>query len=435
MNMIFKDIRMIDPSFRILDDMTVAVNSDRISYIGPWDALPQGENRGEVYDGKDKFLIPGLVNIHGHTPMTLLRGFGENLTLQDWLEQRVFPFEAKTTPEDLYYAYLLGVAEMTRFGTVSLTDMYFFGDSMARAVIDSGFKCNLSLAVTGDDSVPYEKRPIYQETLTLLDTYHEGGNGRLKLDLSLHAEYTSTPSIVEAVARHCKSLGLHMHVHVSETQLEHEECKSRRGGKTPAGYLADLGLFDSPTTAAHCVWAEDGDLDIFAEKGVTIAANPVSNLKLASGIGPIPKAMAKGVNIGLGTDSVASNNNLNLFEELKLHAILHKAIMSDPTLIAPEEAFACATVNGARSQGRPDCGSITVGNKADLAVIDANAPNMQPCHNLLYNLVYAATGSEVLMTMIDGKTVYRDGKWPTLDIDYIRKQVNASCSRILTEMG
>jgi len=433
--MLFKNIRMIDHDFHILEETTVAVKDDRISYVGPWDSLPQNGDWGEVYDGRDRLLIPGLVNIHGHTPMTLLRGFGENLTLQDWLEQKVFPFEAKMTPEDLYYAYLLGVAEMVRFGTVSVTDMYFFGDSMARAVLDSGFKCNLSVAVTGNDDVPYEKLPIYQETLTLLDKYHNGGNGRLKLDLSLHAEYTSTPTLAAAVAAHCKNLGLNMHVHVSETRLEHEECKIRRNGKTPARYFADLGLFDMPATAAHCVWAEDEDLDIFAEKGVTIAANPVSNLKLASGTGPIPKAMAKGINIGLGTDSVASNNNLNLFEELKLHAILHKSAASDPTLITPEEAFACATINGARSQGRLDCGSITVGNRADLAVIDGTAPNMQPCHQDLYNLVYAATGSEVLLTMIDGKVVYREGTWPTLDMELIRRQVNASCKRILQEMG
>ena len=236
------------------------------------------------------------------------------------------------------------------------------------------------------------------------------------------------------LAAHCKSLGLNMHVHVSETRLEHEECKARHEGKTPARYFYDLGLFDSPATAAHCVWAEDGDLDIFAGQGVTIASNPVSNLKLASGICPAPKAMAKGVNIGLGTDSVASNNNLNLFEELKLHAILHKTIAGDPTLITPEQAFACVTANGARSQGRASCGSIAEGNQADLVVLDADVPNMKPDHNQLYNLVYAATGGEVLLTMVDGRILYREGTWPTLDMDEIRKQVTASCRRIRKEL-
>ncbi|MCL2121835.1 MAG: amidohydrolase [Clostridiales bacterium] len=433
--MLFKNIQMINPSFEVQDHMTVATRGECIAYVGSWEDLPQNEDWGEVYDGSDRLLIPGMYNIHCHTPMTLLRGYGENLMLQDWLNQKVFPFEDRIKPDDLYYGYLLGVAEMLRFGTVSLTDMYFLGESMARAVQDSGVKCNLSLAVTGGDDIAYEKRPIYQETLSLLEKYHKDGAGRLRIDLSLHAEYTSTPTLVRAVAEHCESLGLRMHVHASETLLEHEECKARRDGKTPVRYFADLGVFDSPTTVAHCVWVEDEDLDILAEKGATIAANPVSNLKLASGICPIPKAMTRGVNIGLGTDGAASNNNLNLFEELKLHAILHKNAANDPTLITPQEAFACATVNGARSQGRMDCGAIAAGNKADLVVMDTRAPNMQPAHHPLYNLVYAATGSEVLLTMADGTILYRDGKWPNLDMERILKQVNASCSRILGELG
>ncbi|MCL1848081.1 MAG: amidohydrolase [Clostridiales bacterium] len=433
--MLFQNIQMIDPGFQVLEGMTVAVKGDRIAYVGNGADLPQGEDWGEVYEGQGKVLIPGLVNIHCHTPMTLLRGFGENLTLQDWLDQKVFPFEDKVTPDDLYYAYLLGVAEMVRFGTVSNTDMYFYGDSMARAILDSGFKSNLSVAVTNSDDAPYEKHPKYQENLMLLEKYHMADGGRLQLDLSLHAEYTSTPKVAAGLAAHCKSLGLRMHVHASETQFEHEECKSRHDGKTPIQYFAALGLFDSPATAAHCVWAEDRDLDILADMGVTIAANPVSNLKLASGICPIPKAMARGVNIGLGTDGVASNNNLNLFEEMKLHAILHKTTANDPTLITPAEAFACATANGSRSQGRLDCGSIAAGNKADLVVMDASAPNMQPCHQQLYNLVYAATGSEVQLTMVDGKILFRDGKWPTIDMAYVQKQISDSCARILRDLG
>ncbi|MDR0468875.1 MAG: amidohydrolase [Peptococcaceae bacterium] len=433
--MLFKDIQMIDPTFQVLENMTVAVKGGVISYIGPYEGLPAGEDWGEAYDGRGRLLIPGLYNIHCHTPMTLQRGLGENMSLQDWLTQKIFPFEERVTPNDLYFAYLLGVAEMLRFGTVSCTDMYFFGDSMARAVIDSGIKSNLSIAVTNFDDEPYDKHPKYQENLTLLEKYHLGGGGRFKLDLSLHAEYTSTPKVAAGLAAHCKSLGLNMHVHVSETKLEHEECKSRHDGKTPVRYLCEQGIFDIPATAAHCVWVEDSDLDIMADKGVTVASCPVSNLKLASGIFPAHKAMARGVNIGLGTDSVASNNNLNLFEELKLYAMLHKAVTGDPTLITPEEAFACATVNGARAQGRMDCGSIAIGHKADLVVIDAEAPNMLPCHNQLYNLVYAATGSEVVLTMVDGAVLYRDGKWPTLDIAEIKKHVNASCDRILKELG
>ncbi|MDR1193567.1 MAG: amidohydrolase [Peptococcaceae bacterium] len=430
--MLFKHIPFIDPAGQVQAPADVAVRGDTIVFIGA--EAPAGD-WGEVYDGRDRLLIPGLYNIHAHTPMTLLRGYGENLALQDWLSQRMFPFEAQLTPEDVYYGYLLGVAEMTRYGVVASTDMYFFGDSMARAALDSGFKTNFCLSPICADERSYQELPVYQENQAMFSQYHLAGDGRLRLDLSLHAEYTSTPKIAAAVAEHCQSLGLRMHLHLSETQLEHEGCKQRRGGKTPAQYFRDLGVFDQPTTAAHCVWVEDGDLDILAEKGVTIAANPISNLKLASGICPVPKAMARGINIGLGTDSVASNNNLNLFEEMKLHAILHKATAGDPTLITPAEAFACATANGARSQGRLDCQGIKEGSKADLAVLDIAGPNARPCHNLLYNLVYAADGGDVRLTMVDGRVLYRDGTWPTLDMEKIYWQVERSCQRILAALA
>jgi 5-methylthioadenosine/S-adenosylhomocysteine deaminase len=192
--MLFKNIQMIDPSFNVLNDMTVAVKGDVVVYIGAESGLPEGD-WGEVYDGTNKLLIPGLYNIHCHTPMTLQRGLGENMTLQDWLNLKIFPFEDKLNADDIYYAHLLGVAEMVRFGTVSNTDMYFFGESMARAVMDSGFKSNLSIAVTNFDTEPYEKHPKYKENLMLLEKYHQGGGGRFKLDLSLHAEYTSTPEV------------------------------------------------------------------------------------------------------------------------------------------------------------------------------------------------------------------------------------------------
>jgi len=433
--MLFKNICMIDPSFEVIENVTVGVKGDTIGYVGPWDGLPDKRGWGEVIDGDMKLLIPGLYNSHGHTPMTLLRGYGENLSLHDWLAMKIFPFEDKLTPDDVYFATLLGIAEMLRFGTVSVTDMYMLCDSMARAVLDSGFKCNLSRAITGGDEVPYYKSDKYQDVEALAGKYHLSGNGRLRIDMSLHAEYTSTPAIAKAVADHCLSLGLNAHVHVSETRFEHEECKTRHEGRTPARYLADAGIFESPATAAHCVWVEDDDLDILASKGVTLAANPVSNLKLASGVCPVHKAMAKGVNIGLGTDSAASNNNLNLFEEMKLHAILHKATTGDPTLITPAQSLACATINGARAQGRKDCGSVSPGFKADLVIVDLSSPNMSPCHNALNNLVYSATGGEVILTMVDGKVLYRDGAWPTIDMDLVLRQVESSRRRILRELA
>lgn len=428
--MLFERISLIDRDYQALSEMYVGTRGDRIAYIGK--EAPAGDF-GERYDGRGKLLIPGLVNIHTHSPMTLLRGYGENMALRDWLNKLIFPFEAKLNSSDIYWAFQLAIAEMVRYGTVSCTDMYYFGGSMAQAVIDAGFKANISDSVTCFDDRDYRKLPIYQETLDTYSAWHGAGDGRLRLDLSVHAEYTSTPKVVAAVAEHCAQLGLRAHIHLAETQKEQVECLARHG-LTPAAYFERLGIFDHPTTAAHCVWCTGEDLDILARHGVTIANNPVSNLKLASGFCPVPAALSKGINIGLGTDSVASNNNLNLFEEMKLFATLNKTLAGDPCLITPAQALAAATVNGARSQGRTDSGLIAEGFKADLAVLDLAGPSMTPCHNLLYNLVYSASGSDICLTLVDGRVLYRDGQWPTLDIERIYAEVENSRQRILREL-
>lgn len=429
--MLFENISLIDDQMQVRENQYVGIAEDRIAYIGS--ERPETDF-GEVYRGKGKLLIPGLVNSHAHTPMTLLRGYGENMSLHDWLNQRIFPFEAKMNAEDIYYGYLLGVAEMLRYGVVSTTDMYYVGDSMARAVIDSGFKSNLSLGIICFTDQEYKELPIYRENAAFYEKYHLAANGRVQVDLSIHAEYTSTDKVVAAVAEQCALWGVRMHIHLSETKAEHENCKNQRQGKTPAKYFESLGVFDNPTTAAHCVWLEPEDFEILAQKGVTLAANPVSNLKLASGICDVPYAMSRGINVALGTDSVASNNSLNLFEEIKLHALLHKNRSGDPTVITPAEAFQAATVNGSKGQGRLDCGSIKVGNKADLAVMDISQPNMKPVHNLLNNLVYSASGSDVCLTMIDGKVLYRDGQYLTLDTEKIYHYIDKAKARILKQL-
>jgi len=429
--MLFKDIALLDENMEIQHHMQVGIRDDKISYIGKEEPK---EDYGEIYDGKNKLLMPGLINAHAHTPMTLLRGYGENMALQDWLEKRIFPFEALLNKEDVYYGYLLGVAEMLRFGVVATTDMYYFGESMAKAVIDSGFKSNIGLSVVCFNDQDYQQLPIYREVTDVYNNYHMAGEGRLRVDLSVHAEYTSTPKVVAAVAEHCRELGLRMHIHLSETKKEHEECKMRNQGKTPAQYFASLGLFDNPTTAAHCIYLEPEDFTILAEKQVTIATNPVSNLKLASGICNVAQAMKQGINIALGTDSVASNNNLNMFEEIKLYAILHKYYAGDPTIITPSQALAAATINGSRSQGRSDSGLIKEGYKADLIVLDIDQPYMKPIHSLLNNVVYSACGTDVCLTMIDGKVLYKDGVYTTLDLERITYEVEKSRNRILSQL-
>ena len=211
-------------------------------------------------------------------------------------------------------------------------------------------------------------------------------------------------------------LGVNTHIHLSETAREHEECKQRRGGLTPAAYFESLGFFKQPCVAAHCVHTEPEDWQILARNGVTVTANPASNMKLASGFAPVPQMLAAGINVTLGTDGVASNNSHNILKDLYLFALLYKGATGDPTVVTAKEALAAATINGARAQGRLDSGSIAVGNRADVAVLDISGPWFSPQTDLLNNLVYAGQGSDVVLTMVDGAVLYRDGIYPTIDV-------------------
>ncbi|NLB17316.1 MAG: amidohydrolase, partial [Syntrophomonadaceae bacterium] len=425
--MLFKDITILDENINVQKSMYVGIDGDRIEYIGS--SMP-AKDYGRIYEGRRRLLMSGFFNSHAHTPMTLMRGYGENLSLHDWLNKRVFPFEAHLTGQDVYYATLLGIAESLRFGIISTTDMYYFCDRMADAFIESGAKANIGRGITCFNDEDLFNLSAYKESKELYEQYNGSGEGRIKIDMSLHAEYTSTPKIVGQLAEFTNSLGAQMHVHVSETRDEHEGCKERHQGRTPVRYLSDLGLLDNKTTAAHCVYVEGEDYDILKEKEVTVASNPISNHKLASGVCNVPKLMGKGINVAIGTDSVASNNSLNFIEEMKFFALVHKEKFQDPRLTTTAETLFAATRAGAIGQGREDTGALKKGFKADLIVLDISGPHMHPVHDITNNLVYSASGSDVLLTMIDGRVVYEEGNYPTLDLEKIRFETNCSAERI-----
>ena len=426
--MLFKNITVLNENFEIEEGRFVLVKDGRIAAIG--DAAPEAYS-GEVYDGKGKLLMPGFYNAHAHSPMTLMRGYGENMVLQDWLNKRIFPFEDKLSSSAVYWGTTLAMAESIRFGIVSTSDMYYFIDDMVQAVADSGAKANISRAITNFDNNDIWNLPSVQEMQRTYEAYHNTEDERIKMDMSIHAEYTSNETGVRAVADYAREKQANMHIHVSETQLEHEECKARHGGMTPVQYFNSLGAFDMPTTAAHCVWVEGEDFDILKEKGVTVASNPVSNLKLASGVCNVPELLRRGIRVAIGTDSVASNNSLNFFEEMKTFAIASKMYYQDPTAVTPVETLRAATVNGASSQGRWDCGRIAEGCRADLIVVDIDQPNMQPVHNMANNLVYSASGSDIVLTMVDGKVLFRDGEYTTIDIEKTMFEVRRETEAIL----
>lgn len=429
--MLFCNITILNERLEIEKNRYVLIKGDRIAYIGS--EKPEG-GYSRQYDGTGKLLMSGFFNGHGHSPMSLMRGYGENMVLRDWLFGKIFPFEAKLSGEAVYWGTMLAMAESLRYGIVSTSDMYYFCDDMARAVIESGAKSNISRSITNPMGEDVAKLESINEMKCFYDSFHNAAGGRIKVDMSLHAEYTSNPETAMALAEYASSLDeTVMHIHVSETKTEHDECIERHG-LTPAAYLEKMGLFDVPAIAAHCVYSDDNDLDIFKVKGVTVATNPVSNMKLASGICNVRKIIDKGINLSIGTDSVASNNSLDFMEEMKVMTIGCKAFTGDPTAVRPVDALRAATYGGAKAQGRLDCGLLKEGCKADLIVVDISQANMHPVHNLINNLVYSGSGKDVVLTMVDGKVLYDNGEYTTIDIEKTICQAEMSTQKILERL-
>ena len=432
--MLFERIAIVDENFDYQEDMYVGISGNLITDISkeaPSDALR--EHYYQTYDGKGKVLMPGFVNAHGHSPMSLMRGYGENLPLQRWLNELVFPFEDQLDGEAVYNGTLLSMAESIRYGITSTSDMYFWVDDMVRAITTSGAKANIARAVTHFGGDVYQLPSFIEQRDSIL-MYHGFDEGRILIDASVHAEYTNSDESVKAVVEQCREHDLIMHIHLSETENEVNECIERRGGKTPVEYFDSLGLFDGPVLAAHSVWLTDNDYQILKSKNVTVASNPISNLKLVSGICDVKKLMDNGIRVAIGTDSSTSNNSLDFFEEIKTFALLAKLKSGDPAFMTPKQALYAATRAGALAQGRKTSGLIKEGYRADLIVVDTDVPNMQPSHNMLNNLVYSACGKDVCLTMVDGRVLYQDGEYKTIDIEKVMYDTNAAKDRILAKL-
>lgn len=431
--MLFKNIDLLDDNLDFRARQWVGVKDGRIDYIGG-EAPEDPAAYGEEYDGAGRLLLPAFYNAHAHAPMTLLRGFAENLPLQAWLNEKCWPFEAKMTAEDNYWGTLLACAEMARYGCVSFSDMYYHTDERVRAVDEAGLKMNVCESELFFEPKPFSEYAIAAKMEGYIKKYHGALGGRILVDYNIHAEYTSNEQTCRDVAAVAKEAGLRMHLHLSETKSEHEECKQRHGGMTPAAYFASIGVFDVPTVAAHCVWCDDDDLEIMKEHGVFAALNPASNMKLGSGFAPVTKMLERGVNVCLGTDGMASNNNHDMFQDLYLMALLSKGYLCDPTAVSPKQALSAATRGGALAQGREDCGLVKEGMKADLAVVDTTGPSWHPMTDPLMNVVYAGHGSDVVLTMCDGEVVYRDGVWPGIDLERVKAECTARTQRIVSEL-
>ena len=410
---------LMDEAGTVMPGAYVVVEGTKIRSVGterPWGPFDQ-----EI-DGHGNVLMPGFVNAHTHVPMTAMRGYGDGNNLQDWLNNYIFPVEARWDDRAVRACTALGLAEMISSGVTSIADMYMHTDIIAQEVASAGISANLCCGgvLFGDTFDPATHGDcVAQRELT--EKWHNYNDGQIRIDASIHGEYTSRKELWQWMADYAREHGLGMHVHISETRAEHEACIARHG-KTPIQTLNDYGVWDTRAIAAHCVWTTPEDWAIMAEKGISAIHNPISNLKLGSGIAPVPAMKKAGVNVCLGTDGVSSNNCTDLFSDLKFAAILHNGANCDPLALLPLDALKMATRDGGIALGR-QTGVIQGGYDADLILVDFSHLNLTPCHSVISNLAYAAHGSDVAMNMARGKVIYKDGEFFTIDLERVRREV------------
>lgn len=404
------------------------VRGDAIAYIGDGRDTSSVLQPGEMIqwdreiDADGKLLLSGFKNAHTHTAMTFLRSYADDLPLQSWLNDQIFPREGQLTEDDVYWLNILGIMEYLTSGITSNFDMYFFPPMDAKASVDTGFR---TVQTSGLNN--------YGGTVELLEENYHIVNEMSDLTsfiVGFHAEYTTSMELMEGVAGLAQKLKSPVFLHNAETKLEVEECKARYG-KTPTQLTEELGMYAYGGGGYHCVWMEDQDVEIFKKRGLTAVTNPASNLKLASGIAPVSRYLAEGIPVAIGTDGPASNNCLDMFREMFLTTALAKVKEMDAAAVPANEVFYMATTAGARAMGLSDCDDLAVGKKADLVMIDLMQPNMQPENNLVKNLVYSGSKQNVALTMVNGRILYEGGRF---DIGFDPKEIYAKANAIIGRM-
>jgi len=423
MSVLFTNVTAVtmDGAAPLLNHAFVATEGVNISYVGQ--TRPEGDF-DRVIDCSGKVMMPGFVNTHTHIPMTLLRGYGGGHDLQSWLNDYIFPAEAKLDDRAVAAGTGLGLAEMIASGVTCIADMYMRTGVIARQIADAGISANLSCGGVyfgAPEDFSEDACGDCRNQKVLTEQWHGHNDGQILVDASIHAEYTSSAPLWQWMADYAREHGLRMHVHISETVREHEESFARNG-QSPIRTLDRYGVWENGGIAAHCVYTTEEDWAIMAAKNVAAVHNPWSNLKLGSGVAPVPAMLKAGVNVCLGTDGVSSHNSIDPFADLKLAAVLHNGVARDPMALTTRTALAMATVNGAKALGR-NTGAIAPGKVADLILVDFSAPNLTPCHDVEENLVYSASGSNVCMNMARGKVIYENGTFHTLDLEQIRREV------------
>ncbi len=419
MRQIIDHVDVYTPS-GIQTDVAILIDGNSISQVGTID--PKTRDQVDKYiDGQGMLALPGLVNSHTHVAMTLFRSYADDVALMDWLQHHIWPAEEKLTDELVYWGSQLAFAEMIRGGTTAFCDMYMHMDAVAQSAIDAGIRGTLARGLAG---VSPNGVQALAENVELFRRWDGVQDGLLKVMLGPHAPYTCPADYIRTVADTAKHEGIEVHIHLSETRGEVDTCYEKHG-MSPIAWMEELGLFEVPTLAAHCVHVDANDIDILARHDVRVAHNPRSNLKLASGIAPLVTMREKGIVVGLGTDGCSSNNKLDMFEEMQLAALLHKGNLQDPFAITAKEAIHLATKGGAQAIGYKDkLGTLEVGMLADIILLNRTGYHWQPCYDVISSVVYSANSMDVDTVFINGRMVMHNREILTIDIDRVREKMN-----------
>ena len=418
----------MDPDLGGIKSGTVVIEDGRITEIGK----ETNESAETVIDAKHSVVMPGLVNTHTHAAMTLFRGYADDLQLAEWLQGHIWPAEAKLTAEDTYKGSLLACLEMIKSGTTSFADMYFYMDETAKAVELSGLRASLSHGLIELWNKEKGETDL-KEGRRFVRAWQGAADGRIKTMYGPHAPNTCSEEFLAKVREEASKDGAGIHIHILETEAELNEMKEKYG-KCSVHLLEDIGFFGPDVLAAHCVWLSDGDIEILRKRGVNVSHNVISNMKLASGIAPVHKMLEKGVNVSLGTDGCASNNNLDLFEEMKTAALLHKVNTFNPTALPAKQVLEMATVNGAKALD-PETGMLKVGKKADLILLDIKKPHLTPCFDVRSHLVYSAKGSDVRTTIVNGKILMDNYRVLVLDEQKVVEEAQKASEELVARVN
>ena len=398
-----------------------------ITYVGPAEEFGPSGQPDDLIDGANCLLLPGFVNAHTHAAMTLFRGSADDMELQPWLEDRIWPVEMKLKPEDVYWGTMLAAAEMLRAGITCYNDMYHLPEHGTRAALEAGIRMCPSGVLLGFLS---NAKDLLREAVEFCQEYDEAGGGRIKPMIAPHAPYTCPRPMLEKVIAAADDIGVPIHIHLAETEDNVRSALDNYGMRTIHA-MKEIGLFAVPVAAAHCVHLDETEIETLAESQVGVVHCPGSNMKLSSGIAPVPELLAAGATVGLGTDGCASNNNLDLLEEARLAALLAKVHSDDPTALPAEVALTLATHGGAEALNLGDrIGTLEVGKRADVILIDVDQPHFYPRHNLVSHLIYAARAGDVRTTIVDGKVLLRDCQFTELDEQEIIAHACESADRL-----